>query len=117
MNQADVIRLESTEEVASFLRSEEVEKSHEGIWVKDRDAFHSLDPHVVDWIVSGLVPTLRWLIPWLADRAREKQAPIKVEVPLDARKGLKINIMLEIPPDMPDEDRAAAVQRMTKAVE
>jgi hypothetical protein len=117
MNQTTVIRLDSTEEVISFLRSEEVEESLEGIWVKDRDALHSLDPQVVDWIVTGLRVTLPWLIPWLVNQAQKAEAPISVEAPLETTKPLKIYVTLEISPDMSDEDIAAAVQRMIKAIE
>lgn len=111
MSQATVVRLESSEEVVSYLRSEEVEKSFERrIWVKDKDALHSLDPHVVEWIVSGLFSVLPVLISWLANRAREAQAPITVEV-------REVNVTIEIPPDMSDQGEAAAVQRITKAIE
>lgn len=117
MNEATVIRLESTKEVVSFLRSEEVEESLEGVWVKDKDALHSLDPEMVEWIVRGLIATLQWLIPWLAKRAREEQAPITVKVPLETSNGVKMHLTLEIPPHMSDEALAAAVQRIRKALE
>lgn len=112
MDKAITLRIESGQEMVSFLRSDGVKQCGlTGIWVKDEDALHSLDPQIVEWIVEGLVSVLPALISWLAGQAKKHKSKITIAIPTES--GISITITEE----MSKKEQVAVVKKLTNAVE